>query len=114
MLVERLVRGQIPLTVCPLSNVRLRVVKDMASHNLSRMLALGLCACVNSDDPAYFGGYITENFLAVRKALELVPAQVLTLGRNAIDASFLATNEKAALHRCLEAAAVEYGFGSDG
>lgn len=114
MLVERLVRDQIPLTVCPLSNVRLRVVKNLASHNLSRMLALGLCVCVNSDDPAYFGGYMTENFLAVRKALDLVPAQVLTLGRNAIAASFLAADEKAALHRRLEAAAVEHGFSLGG
>ncbi|MDN5850106.1 MAG: adenosine deaminase [Nitrococcus sp.] len=114
MLVERLVREQIPLTVCPLSNLRLRVVKNMASHNLSRMLALGLCVCVNSDDPAYFGGYMTENFLAVRKALELVPAQVLALGRNAIDASFLTVDDKAALHRRLEAAADEHGFSPGG
>lgn len=113
-LVERLVREQIPLTVCPLSNLRLRVVGKLASHNLSRMLARGLCVCVNSDDPAYFGGYITENFLAVRQALELVPAQVLTLGRNAIDASFLGADDKAVLHERLEAAAAEHGFGFGG
>ncbi|HET8700319.1 MAG TPA: adenosine deaminase, partial [Nitrococcus sp.] len=110
MLVERLVREQVPLTVCPLSNVRLRVVKNLVSHNLSRLLALGVRVCVNSDDPAYFGGYVTENFLAVRKALDLVPAQVVALGHNAIDASFLAADEKAALHRQLEAAATEHGF----
>lgn len=110
-LVERLLREEIPLTVCPLSNVRLRVVKNLGSHSLSRMLALGLRVCVNSDDPAYFGGYITENFLAVRKALELVPAQVLTLGRNAIDASFLGVDEKTALHERLEVVAAEHGFG---
>lgn len=109
-LIERLIREQIPLTVCPLSNVRLHVVKNLASHNLSRMLALGICVCINSDDPAYFGGYITENFLAVRRAFDLVPAQVLALGRNAIDASFLAADEKVALHRRLEAVAAEHGL----
>lgn len=112
-LVERLVREQVPLTVCPLSNVRLRVFKNLASHNLSRMLALGLCVSVNSDDPAYFGGYIGENFLAVRKVLDLVPAQVLALGRNAIESSFLSADEKAALHRRLQASAREHGFDAD-
>ncbi|MDN5870406.1 MAG: adenosine deaminase [Nitrococcus sp.] len=113
-LVHRLIDEQTPLTLCPLSNLRLGVSKNLVSYNLARMLALGLNVCINSDDPAYFGGYITENLLAVRVAQDLVAAQVLTLGRNAIDASFLGAEDKAALHRRLEAVAVEHGFGPSG
>lgn len=109
-LVHRLIDEQTPLTLCPLSNLRLGVSRNLVSYNLARMLALGVNVCVNSDDPAYFGGYITENFLAMRKAQDLVPAQVLTLGRNAIDASFLGEDEKAVLHQRFEATAAEYGF----
>jgi adenosine deaminase len=70
-LVERLREEQIPLTVCPLSNVKLRVFDSIQDHNLKRMLELGLCVTVNSDDPAYFGGYMDENFEAVREGLDL-------------------------------------------
>lgn len=93
-LVEKLVAEQIPLTVCPLSNVKLRVFNSLQEHNLKRLLDLGLCVTVNSDDPAYFGGYIEENFLAVQKALNLDQDQVYRLVRNSFQASFLDQKEK--------------------
>ena len=88
-LVERLAREQIPLTVCPLSNVRLRVVDRMQDHPLKRMLEAGLRATVNSDDPAYFGGYVADNFRAVSDALALTGDQLLLLARNSFESSFL-------------------------
>ena len=88
-LVDRLVREQVPLTVCPLSNVRLRVVPDLAAHPLRRMLELGLCVTVNSDDPAYFGGYVAENLRASAEALDLSDDQLRLLARNSFTASFL-------------------------
>ncbi len=94
-LVARLAAEQVPLTVCPLSNLRLCVVDDLARHPLRRMLEAGLCATVNSDDPAYFGGYVTKNFLAAQQALELGRSSIETLGRNAFRASFLFPDEKA-------------------
>lgn len=88
-LIERLRRQQVPLTVCPLSNVKLRVFEHMAAHNLKRLLNLGLCVTVNSDDPAYFGGYINDNFLAAHQALGLHRDHVIQLSRNAFRATFL-------------------------
>ncbi len=96
-LVERLRPDGIPLTVCPLSNVKLRVFDTMADHNLKRLLDLGLCATINSDDPVYFGGYITENFLAVHDALPLDRDDLCQLAKNAIEASFLDQEEKRGL-----------------
>jgi adenine deaminase len=93
-LVARLAREKMPLTVCPLSNLRLCVVTDMAQHPLKQMLAAGLRATVNSDDPAYFGGYITENFLAAQKALGLGRDQIVTLARNSFTAAFCDESEK--------------------
>jgi adenine deaminase len=93
-LMQRLVREQIPLTVCPLSNVKLGVFEDLAHHNLKRLLEAGLRVTVNSDDPAYFGGYLLENYLAVQHALGLTRAQLATLARNSIEASFLDTDAK--------------------
>jgi adenosine deaminase len=93
-LVKRLVTDQIPLTVCPLSNVKLRGFESMENHNLKRLLDLGLCVTVNSDDPAYFGGYMTENFLAVQKALGLDLEDIRSLAQNAIQATFLGQSEK--------------------
>lgn len=95
-LVERLVAERIPLTVCPLSNVKLRVFDTMRDHNLKRMLELGLCVTVNSDDPAYFGGYVGANFRAARDALGLGSDQVARLARNSFLASFLTASEKRA------------------
>jgi adenosine deaminase len=88
-LVERLVRERMPLTVCPLSNVRLNVFARIEDHNLKGLLERGACVTVNSDDPAYFGGYLLENYLAVARALSLAPAQLTQLARNSIEASFL-------------------------
>ncbi|MFI7102948.1 adenosine deaminase [Streptomyces sp. NPDC050161] len=95
-LVARLVAEQIPLTVCPLSNVRLRVIDDLADHPLPAMLDAGLLVTVNSDDPAYFGGYADDNFTAVRDALRLDEETLRTLARNSFRAAFLdeATREK--------------------
>jgi adenosine deaminase len=88
-LVARLREEQIPLTVCPLSNVALRAVPDLAAHPLRRMLDAGLVATVNSDDPAYFGGYLHDNVSAVTRALSLTPEHRRTLAENSFRASFL-------------------------
>jgi adenosine deaminase len=93
-LVERLLRERIALTVCPLSNVKLRVFERMEHHNLKRLLEAGLRVTVNSDDPAFFGGYVLENYLAVERALGLSRAQLATLARNSIEASFLDADAK--------------------
>ncbi len=88
-LVARLVAERTPLTVCPLSNLRLRVVDDMAEHPLPRMLEAGLVVTVNSDDPAYFGGYIGANFGAMIESCELSRDELVTLARNSIEAAFI-------------------------
>ena len=93
-LVEWLVADQIPLTVCPLSNVKLRVFPSLRQHSLRTMLERGLLVTVNSDDPAYFGGYIEENFQQATQALGLTREQVLTLARNSFRASFLPESDK--------------------
>jgi len=87
-LVARLVDEQIPLTACPLSNVRLRVVDSLAAHPLRRMLDAGLAVCVNSDDPAYFGGYVDDVFAALHDQLGLTAEEHNTLARNSIRAAF--------------------------
>ncbi|MFI1204297.1 adenosine deaminase [Streptomyces sp. NPDC020883] len=102
-LVARLVAERIPLTVCPLSNVRLRVVEDLADHPLPAMLDAGLLVTLNSDDPAYFGGYADDNFTAVRDALGLDEATLRTLARNSFLASFLDEETRAAYLRELDA-----------
>lgn len=96
-LVQRLAAAQVPLTVCPLSNVKLRGFESMENHNLKRLLDMGLCVTVNSDDPAYFGGYMTENYLAVQKALDLDLEDIRSLAKNAIRATFLGQVEKQSL-----------------
>ena len=93
-LVEKLVAEQIPLTVCPLSNVKLRVFDSIQDHNLKRLLNLGLSVTVNSDDPAYFGGYIAENFHAAQEGLHLSRDDVYRLVKNSFQASFLSAGEK--------------------
>jgi adenine deaminase len=93
-LVARLARERMPLTVCPLSNVRLRVFASMADHNLKTLLDQGLCVTVNSDDPAYFGGYLQDNFLAVTESLHLSHRELAQLARNSIEASFLEPQSK--------------------
>ncbi len=101
-LVKRIANDGIALTVCPLSNLRLCGVKDMKDHPLKKMLDLGLRATVNSDDPAYFGGYMTENFKAVAHALSLTRDDLLTLTRNGIEASFVSNDDKARMTQRLE------------
>jgi adenine deaminase len=93
-LVRRLVDEQIPLTVCPLSNLKLRVFDTLEDHNLKRLLDAGICATVNSDDPAYFGGYIGENYLRAQQALDLNADDILSLAKNAFSASFLSAEDK--------------------
>ncbi len=88
-LVERLARERIPLTVCPLSNVKLCVYKRIEDHDLKRLLDRGLKVTVNSDDPSYFGGYVLDNYLAVQRGLNLSKADIAQLARNSIEASFL-------------------------
>ncbi len=96
-LVERLRAEQIPLTVCPLSNVKLKVYPDLAEHNLKALLHQGLVITLNSDDPAYFGGYVNDNFIACIKALDLSEQDVLQLARNSITATWLDEAGKARL-----------------
>ncbi|MFF3557229.1 adenosine deaminase [Streptomyces tsukubensis] len=93
-LVDRLVRERMPLTLCPLSNVRLRAVDTLEAHPLPRMMAAGLLCTVNSDDPAYFGGYVGDTFHAVREALGLGPEELRELARNSFEASFLDDDEE--------------------
>lgn len=94
VLMAELIRSQMPLTVCPLSNLKLCVVSDLRRHNLARMLRAGLCVTINSDDPAYFGGYINTNFIATADALELSRAELTQLAKNSFCASFVATEQK--------------------
>jgi adenosine deaminase len=96
-LVAYLVEHRIPLTACPLSNVHLKAVPNLAAHPLPEMLDAGLMVTVNSDDPAYFGGYLDDNLAAVRTAFGLDDAQIATLAANSIEASFLPPTEKARL-----------------
>lgn len=105
-LVDRLVREQVPLTLCPLSNVRLRCIDTLADHPLRAMLAAGLLVTVNSDDPAYFGGYVDDNFRAVEAALALAPETLRLLAANSFRASFLDEDRRAAL--LAEVAAYEF------
>lgn len=85
-LMDRLVDQQIPLTVCPLSNTKLCVFDDMSQHTILKMLDRGLKVTVNSDDPAYFGGYVTENFMALHEGLGMTQAQAQRLAQNSLDA----------------------------
>ena len=94
-LVGRLARERIALTVCPLSNLRLRVIDDLSRHPLRQMMDKGLLVTVNSDDPAYFGGYVNENYRAVSRALELRRDEIAATVRNGIEASLMATAAKA-------------------
>ena len=94
-LVARLARERKPLTVCPLSNLRLRVVQDLSDHPLRRMMEKDLLVTLNSDDPAYFGGYVNDNFRAVQGALNLSRAELVAVARNSFVASMMPEAEKA-------------------
>lgn len=93
-LVARLARDRIPLTVCPLSNVCLGVFDSIEEHNLKRLLDAGLVVCVNSDDPAYFGGYVNDNYRAVHDALGLGRAELAALARHGIEAAFVTDDRR--------------------
>lgn len=93
-LVEDLVKNRMPLTMCPLSNVRLCVFDHMNKHPILELLDRGLCVTVNSDDPAYFGGYLNDNFMALADSLSMTQDQAIQLARNSFEASFLAQAEK--------------------
>ena len=95
-LCRRLAAERIPLTVCPLSNVKLGVFSRMEQHNLKRLLDRGLTITINSDDPAYFGGYVLDNYAAAQRALALTRDDIATLARNSFAASFLPEGDKAA------------------
>jgi adenosine deaminase len=95
-LMARLRRERIPLTVCPLSNLKLRVITDLAEHPLRRLMDAGIIVTVDSDDPAYFGGYIADNYLAVARALDLSRADLVTIAENSFAVSFLDDESKAA------------------
>ena len=93
-LVQELVRRKIPLTVCPLSNLKLRVIERMENHPLKKMMEKGLLVTINSDDPAYFGGYINENYLAMQEAFKLDKEDIYNIAKNSFEASFLDTPKK--------------------
>lgn len=102
-LVSELAARRIPLTVCPISNVKLRVFPSLERHNLRRLLGRGLCVTINSDDPAYFGGYLNENFWGAQRALGLTSNEIYQLARNSFEASFLDPGRKQQLIGELEA-----------
>lgn len=104
-LVQRLVDEQIPLTVCPLSNVKLRVFDTLAAHNLRAMLAAGLRVTINSDDPAYFGGYVGDNYLAIHHQLGITAEELILLARSSFKASFLTPEQRQAYLSEVDAAA---------
>ncbi|MCX0333042.1 adenosine deaminase [Acinetobacter radioresistens] len=94
VLMQRLIQEKMPLTVCPLSNLKLCVVDDMQQHNIHRLLQQGVKVTVNSDDPSYFGGYMNDNFFAIQKALNLSEAELKQLAINSFEAAFIDNTEK--------------------
>ena len=114
-LVQRLARERMPLTVCPLSNVKLCVFPDLAQHNLPALLQAGLCVTINSDDPAYFGGYVNDNYVQTFEALpQLGPADAYRLAANSFEASFVDGATKERWRLGLDAAFLAAGAGRAG
>ena len=107
-LMRRLAQDRIPLTVCPLSNLKLCVFPKLADHNLGALLEAGLVATVNSDDPAYFGGYMNENFIQTFAATGLTSAQAYQLASNSFEASFIDASQKRRYNDLLDACFAEY------
>lgn len=107
LLVRELAERRIVLTVCPLSNVRLKVFADISQHNIARLLRAGVAVTINSDDPPYFGGYINANFTACRDGLDLTEDELTTLAKNSFEGSFLPETDKkrhiAAINKFLSA-----------
>ena len=104
LLMQRLIDEQVPLTVCPLSNTRLKVFADMADHTILKMLEQDVMVTVNSDDPAYFGGYVVENYMALHDSLGMTRAQAQQLAINSINASFLPADRKISITQQIMAA----------
>jgi adenosine deaminase len=98
-LVAQLIESKMPLTVCPLSNIKLRVFDEMQDHNIVELLRKGVAVTINSDDPAYFGGYMTDNFVAVSQAHFLTHEELAQFTLNAIDASFIEDTQKQAYRK---------------
>ncbi|MGF1877400.1 adenosine deaminase [Photobacterium frigidiphilum] len=97
VLVAQLIEDRTPLTVCPLSNIKLKVFEKMEQHNIVDLLRKGVCVTINSDDPAYFGGYMNANFHAVANAHSMTKNEIAQFTRNGIEASFISDDEKARL-----------------
>ncbi|MGF1764673.1 adenosine deaminase [Aliivibrio kagoshimensis] len=102
-LVNQLVLQQTPLTVCPLSNTKLKVFEQMKQHNIVELLRKGVCVTINSDDPAYFGGYMNDNFIAVSEAFEMSHGEIAQFSFNAVAASFITESEKRQMRQQIEA-----------
>ena len=96
-LTKRIATEGLALTVCPLSNLKLCVVDDLKNHPIRKMLQAGLKATINSDDPAYFGGYVNDNFYQLTEALSLTKNEVTTLARNGFEAAFVSDDQKQAM-----------------
>ena len=109
---RRLAEQQIPLTVCPLSNVYLRVFPELARHNLARLLRAGLMVTVNSDDPPYFGGYVNVNYTESAEALGLIEDELFQLAENSFKAAFISDDLKGRYLADLSAARVNAAGGS--
>jgi len=107
-LLRRLAETQMPLTLCPLSNLELQVIKDLKDHPLAKMMEMDLLATVHSDDPAYFGGYMNENYNAVAAALNLSKKQVVQLAKNGFTASWMTDTEKEKAINAIEKYAAEH------
>ena len=107
-LVKELAEKQIPLTVCPLSNIKLRVFDRLQDHNLRELLQSGLCVMINSDDPAYFGGYLMQNYLACQTELGLTKEEIVQLAKNSFTASFLPESEKRDFLQQIDAVAAKH------
>lgn len=101
-LIRRLAKERTPLTMCPLSNLRLKGIPSLESHPLKKALDAGLMVTVNSDDPSYFGGYIADNFKAIQKALTLQPGEIITLAKNSFSASFIDDKSKQSAHDAID------------
>ncbi|MEH6454347.1 MAG: adenosine deaminase [Psychromonas sp.] len=102
-LMDRLIAQKMPLTVCPLSNTKLKVFDSMQQHNVVKLLRQGLCVTINSDDPAYFGGYMNDNFIAVADAHPMTKDEIAQFTFNAIEASFISEQEKTILRELTQA-----------
>jgi adenosine deaminase len=108
-LMARLAKDRVPLTVCPLSNQKLCVFPNLADHNLGQMLDRGLCVMLNSDDPAYFGGYLNDNFVQTFAALPLNASHAYQLASNSFEASFVPEAQKQAWQHQLDACFAQFG-----